>query len=113
MATVGVKGLGESKKADNLLQCWRVWRQSVYITVTSLWAVSLTTQRTQRNELLHGKCRHNAQNGDIQSCCILDKRYFFIRATKEANSICSIYEQDHESFHHFQSCQVWLYWSAR
>ena len=40
--------------------------------------------------------------------------YFFIRATKEANSVCSMYEHDHESFHHnFQSCQVWLYCSAR
>jgi len=25
---------------------------------------------------------------------------FFIRATKEANSVCSMYEHDHESFHH-------------
>ena len=30
----------------------------------------------------------------------LDKRYFFIRATKEANSVCSMYEHEHESFHH-------------
>ena len=42
----------------------------------------------------------------------LSKRYFFIRTTKEANSVCSMFE--HESFHHnFQSCQVWLYCSAR
>ena len=87
-------------------------------------------QRTQRNELLHGKGRRAMYKKDIQSCCFvcssvkknvaarkaytLDKRYFFIRATKEANSVCSVYEHDHESFHHnFQSCQVWLYCSAR
>jgi len=28
--------------------------------------------------------------------------YFFIRATKEANSVCSMYEHDHN----FQPCQV-------
>ena len=97
-----------------------------------LGAVSLTTQRTQRNELLHGKGRPTMYKMETFKVAVLfvllwkklrrrkrkaytlDKRYFFIRATKEANSVCSMYEHDHESFHHnLQSCQVWLYCSAR
>jgi len=68
---------------------------------------------------LHGKCRPTVYKMEIfnvavlfvlllkkalppkMKAYILDKRYFFIRAMKEANSVCSVYEHDHVSFHHY------------
>jgi len=82
------------------------------------------TQRAQCNELVHDKCRPTMYGMLLWKMRPRRKRRhrFWTRDTfsymrderGEFKLFNEMYKHDHESFHHnFQSCQVWLYCSAR